>query len=215
MKLNVSNLNKTYQTATDDLQILKNINFTLNEGEWLTILGPSGSGKTTLLQCIAGLLPADEGSVIQYDEFQISDAKDQELQAFRRHQLGFIYQDYKLFDQFHAELNVMLPLVPYQNQDALKSRAQELLEKVHLGDRRHHYPAQLSGGEKQRLAIARALINEPSLLICDEPTGNLDQSNRDQIMDILKELKADGTSVILVTHDRDLMDTGEHTLNLR
>lgn len=212
--LNVKNLSKTYKTTAGDLPILKDIDFTLEEGEWLTIVGRSGSGKTTLLQCVAGLLPADDGSEIQFNDLIINNAKDEELQKFRRETLGFVYQDYKLFDQFNCELNVMLPLLPFEDKEKLKVKAHQLLGKVGLSDRVNHFPAQLSGGEKQRVAIARSLINDPEILICDEPTGNLDAKSRDDVINLLMELNKDGTSVILVTHDQELMDIGEKIIDL-
>lgn len=215
MKLEVRNLSKTYRTAGRELKVLRNINFSLKEGEWLTVIGRSGSGKTTLLKCIAGLLSVDEGSIIRYDHWSIQDGKEEELQAFRRENLGFIYQDYQLFDQFRCELNVMLPLLPFEKKENVREKARSLLEKVHLSDRLEHFPHQLSGGEKQRVAIARALINDPKLLICDEPTGNLDERSRDEIIELLLKLNKEGTSIIFVTHDRDLMELGQQTLQLK
>src|SRR5690625_2030669 len=212
--LNVKSLSKTYKTTAGDLPILKDIDFTLEEGEWLTIVGRSGSGKTTLLQCVAGLLPADDGSEIQFNDLIINNAKDEELQKFRRETLGFVYQDYKLFDQFNCELNVMLPLLPFEDKEKLKVKAHQLLGKVGLSDRVNHFPTQLSGREKQRVAIARSLINDPEILICDEPTGNLDAKSRDDVINLLVELNKDGTSVILVTHDQELMDIGEKIIDL-
>ncbi|SEQ14871.1 ABC transporter ATP-binding protein [Piscibacillus halophilus] len=212
--LNVGRLNKSYLTVSGEISVLKNINFKLDEGEWLTIIGRSGSGKTTLLQCLAGLIPADQDSHIQFEDKLIHEAKEKDLQSYRRNDLGFIYQDYKLFDQFNCELNVMLPLLPFEDKVKLKDKAHHLLQKVNLTERIEHYPSQLSGGEKQRVAIARALINDPKLLICDEPTGNLDQHSRDEVIQLLKELNRTGTSIILVTHDQDLMDIGQQTLEL-
>ncbi|MDF1508946.1 ABC transporter ATP-binding protein [Robertmurraya sp. DFI.2.37] len=214
MQLNVVNLNKTYKTASGEIQILKDITFNLEEGEWITILGRSGSGKTTLLQCLAGLLPPDEGSQIQFSNISISEANEDELQNYRQKYLGFIYQDFKLFPQFNCLLNVMLPLLPFENKNKVKEKALHLLEKVNLSDRLEHFPSQLSGGEKQRIAIARALINDPKLLICDEPTGNLDERSRDEVIQLIVDLNKDGTSVVLVTHDRELMNLGQQILEL-
>ncbi|MGG0720148.1 ABC transporter ATP-binding protein [Robertmurraya massiliosenegalensis] len=214
MLLNVVNLNKTYETVGGELRILKDIKFTLDEGEWLTIIGRSGSGKTTLLQCLAGLLSPDKGSQIQFNNISISASNDDELQGYRQKYIGFIYQDFKLFPQFNCLLNVMLPLLPFEDKNKVKEKALHLLEKVNLSHRVEHFPSQLSGGEKQRIAIARALINNPKLLICDEPTGNLDEKSRDEVIQLLVDLNTDGTSVILVTHDRELMNLGQQTLKL-
>jgi ABC-type lipoprotein export system ATPase subunit len=214
MELEVKNLNKTYKTISGELQVLKNVSFSLEKGDWLTVIGPSGSGKSTLLHCLAGTISPDIGSVINYNQWEIHNPKTEEVQKFRRERLGFVYQDYKLFPQFNVLLNVMLPLIPYEKKEVLMKKAKQLLEKVNLSDRMKHMPGQLSGGEKQRVAIARALINNPDVLNCDEPTGNLDENSRDSIVELLKELNAEGTSIILVTHDRDIMEFGNKKLEL-
>lgn len=214
MEIEVQNLSKTYNTNAGKLPVLKDVSFSLERGEWLTVIGPSGSGKSTLLHCVAGLIVPDPESKITYNQWSLADAKVDEVQAFRRANIGFIYQDYKLFPQFNVLLNVMLPQIPFERKDVLKKRAEQLLERVNLADRIMHMPGQLSGGEKQRVAIARALINRPNLLICDEPTGNLDEKSRNDTMELLKEVNAEGTSVILVTHDRDIMNFGQKTIEL-
>lgn len=215
MELEVKNLSKTYKTISGELPVLKNVSFSLEKGDWLTVIGPSGSGKSTLLHCIAGIISPDAGSVINYNQWQIHNAKNEEVQKFRRERLGFIYQDYKLFPQFNTLLNVMLPLIPYEKKEVLIKKAEQLLERVQLSERMKQMPGQLSGGEKQRVAIARSLINNPDLLICDEPTGNLDEKSRDDIVELLKELNSEGTSIILVTHDRDIMGFGQKKLELQ
>ncbi|MBM7540289.1 ABC transporter ATP-binding protein [Amphibacillus cookii] len=212
MKIVVENLDKTYETTAEQLNILKNVNFAMDQGEWLTIIGPSGSGKSTLLQCIVGITSVDPGSSIRLNNLDIQSASSEEVLTFRRHRIGFIYQDYKLFDQFDALTNVILPLAPYEEKESLNKKGRDLLEKVHLSERIHHMPQQLSGGEKQRVAIARALINDPDLLVCDEPTGNLDEKNRDHIIGILSELNAEGKSIILVTHDKEVISNGQRLM---
>ncbi|WP_096188063.1 ABC transporter ATP-binding protein [Evansella halocellulosilytica] len=215
MKIVVKNVNKTYETSAEKLHILKNIDFSMKSGEWLTIVGPSGSGKSTLLQCIAGINRPDPGSEIVLDDFHIMKSPEEDMLTFRRNNIGFIYQDYRLFEQFDALLNVILPLVPYENKRNLLQKGEELLHLVGLSERMHHMPSQVSGGEKQRVAIARALLNDPSLIICDEPTGNLDEPNRNQIMELLQKLNEKGKSIILVTHDHDILSYGQKTVLLK
>lgn len=214
MILHVSHLSKTYQTAAEELQVLQEISFSVRSGEWLTIIGPSGSGKSTLLHCISGMTKPDKGSSVKYDDWELLTAKEEEQQTFRRKHIGFIYQDYRLFDQFTVLTNTMLPLVPYEAKDVLKEWATALLKQVGLGDRMHHVPSQLSGGEKQRAGIARALINQPAYLLCDEPTGNLDEKNRDRVIELLKELNNGGTNILIVTHDKEMMTHGHQTIEL-
>lgn len=213
LKLHVHNLSKTYETSAETIDVLQDISFQMEHGDWLTIIGPSGSGKSTLLHCIAGIITTNTGDIL-YDEFNIGTVPDEVKRTFRREKLGFIYQDYRLFRQFDTLTNVMLPLMPYQTNRVLKNKAINLLQQVGLGDRLQSMPSQLSGGEKQRVAIARALINDPQYLICDEPTGNLDVGNRDKIIELLQDIHRNGTSIILVTHDLELMELGNQKLTL-
>ncbi|SDZ69194.1 putative ABC transport system ATP-binding protein/lipoprotein-releasing system ATP-binding protein, partial [Evansella caseinilytica] len=173
MTIIVKQLSKTYDTGTETIRVLNRLDLTMEKGTWATVIGPSGSGKSTLLKCVGGLEKPDTGGEITFDGWHLETAKRDELAAFRREKVGFIFQDYKLFEQFTVLDNVMLPLIPYEQQERLKKKAIAILEMLGLDRRLHHYPAQLSGGEKQRTAIARAMINSPGLLICDEPTGNL------------------------------------------
>jgi ABC-type lipoprotein export system ATPase subunit len=215
VNITVKNLNKTYKAGTGDLHILQDIELTLNSGEWLTIVGPSGSGKSSLLHCIAGIEAPDRGSHVQLGDFEINNATVNQIQLFRRNKLGFVYQDYKLFEQFDSLTNVVLPLIPYESKDKLLERGKKLLEKVQLSERMNHMPSELSGGEKQRVAIARAILNDPELLICDEPTGNLDERSRDTVMEVLRNLNKNGKSVILVTHDRDIISKDQRVMSLK
>lgn len=214
MGLHVKNLSKTYHTSAESIDVLQDVSFDLTNGEWLTIIGPSGSGKSTLLHCIAGIVSADKNSDISFDDWNMGTASEKEKRKFRREKLGFIYQDYRLFHQFDALTNVMLPLMPYRKKEQLKEAATDLLNRVGLSERIHAMPTQLSGGEKQRVAIARALINQPNYVICDEPTGNLDKKNRDNVIELLQSVNETGTSIILVTHDLELMNLGNQKLTL-
>ncbi|SDZ68162.1 putative ABC transport system ATP-binding protein [Evansella caseinilytica] len=215
MNIIVEKLTKTYETAAEKLAVLQDVHFSMKSGEWLTVIGPSGSGKSSLLQCIVGIVPPDKGSIIRLDDLHLHEASVEAVLEFRRKRVGFIYQDYKLFNQFDALTNVILPLAPYERKDILYKRGKALLEKVHLAERIHHMPSQLSGGEKQRVAIARALINYPELLICDEPTGNLDEENRDHIIEILHDLNKEGKSILLVTHDKEVISQGQRLMQLQ
>ncbi|MCT8138520.1 ABC transporter ATP-binding protein [Anaerobacillus sp. CMMVII] len=214
MAIVINHLSKEYKTSTEKILVLNGITLTIKNGTWITIVGPSGSGKSTLLKCIGGIEKLDEGSEIIFDDWHLEKAKGDDIPEFRRNKIGFVFQDYRLFDQFTVLDNVMMPMVPYENKLVLQKKAEELLTQFGLHHRRHYFPTQLSGGEKQRTAIARALINSPKLLICDEPTGNLDQKNRDAVLNTLKELHQKGHSILLVTHDQEITFLGDETYRL-
>ncbi len=201
--LAINNLSKTYQSGSRKLTVLDDVNFSIDAGETISIVGPSGSGKTTLLGLCAGLDSASTGSVSLNGENLQSLSEDQ--RAFVRNQhVGFIFQNFQLLPTLTALENVMVPLELKKRKDA-RQKAQELLEKVGLGDRATHYPTQLSGGEQQRVSIARAFANEPKILFADEPTGNLDTETGGMIEDLIFDLnKEQGTTLVLVTHDLEL-----------
>ena len=188
------------QGKNQQIFALSNVDLVINKQEWISILGPSGSGKTTLLNVLAGLHTRFEGTV-EFNGKKYSDFTKEELQQMRRNKIGYIFQDYRLFDQYTVLENVMMPYWPYENKLHLKSKAKEIIGHLGLTERIDALPNELSGGEKQRTAIARALLNEPDVLLCDEPTGNLDEDNRDHILEILKTLNEQGITILLVTHD--------------
>lgn len=194
--------------------VLKEVDLTIKEGEWVSILGPSGSGKTTLLNIMGGLQRPTTGA-IAFRETNYETLSLDEIQAFRRKKIGFIFQHYRLFNQYTVLENVMIPQMPFQRKKEIEKRAKELLTEVQMGHRLNHLPGQLSGGEKQRTAIARALLNEPDVLLCDEPTGNLDGENRDKLLELLKSLNHQGKTIIVVTHDREVAKYGSRELYLR
>jgi putative ABC transport system ATP-binding protein len=201
--LQVRNVSKTYQSAGKTLTVLDTINFKVNAGSTLSIVGPSGSGKTTLLGLCAGLDRASSGSVELHGIALDSLSEDQRAQV-RNKYVGFIFQNFQLLPTLTALENVMVPL-ELRGEKHIKSRALELLEKVGLADRGHHYPAQLSGGEQQRVSLARAFSNQPRILFADEPTGNLDAETSEKIVNLIFELNREaGTTLILVTHDLEL-----------
>lgn len=201
------------KTNANNITIAENLTFTINKGEWISITGRSGSGKTSLLNCLAGFLPPAKGSVI-IDDFKIYELKYHEKQAFRRENIGFIFQDFKLLPQYTVVENIILPLTPYQNREILEQKAVKLMNQLGIDHRLRHFPDQLSGGEQQRVGIARALINQPSILICDEPTGNLDTTSRDQVIAILRELHKKGQTILLATHDYAVAEQGDRYFKL-
>lgn len=214
MHMTLEKVHKSYETNVDHIHVLREINCSIEAGEWLTITGPSGSGKTTLLRCLSAIELVDEGN-ITIGDLQLKTASEDERRNFRRENIGYIFQDFQLFDQFDVLTNVIIPQLPDHDRGELEKRAKELIELVGLTKRLHHMPTQLSGGEKQRVAIARALMNDPQILLCDEPTGSLDVENRNQIIQTLQEIHARGVTIILVTHDPELGKFGDTMYELR
>lgn len=192
--LKISNLTRTY----GEVRALKQIDLTVREGEWLAIMGPSGSGKTTLLNIISGLEAPTSGSVL-IDGVEISGLPEKELARYRREKVGLVFQQFHLIPYLSALENVML--AQYFHSIAAREEAEQALERVGLGHRLDHLPARLSGGEQQRVCIARALINEPQLLLADEPTGNLDEKNEKAVMQLFRDLHRQGMTLVVVTHD--------------
>ena len=203
--LEVKNLTKKYKDGDIEVTALDNVSFSLPEGYDLAILGPSGSGKTTLLQLAGGLDTMTSGDVIVSGQ-SIKDMSDSEISDFRNKTMGFIFQMINLHDFFTAKENVMLPmLVEGMDRDDADAKALKLLERVGLSHRANHLPRQLSGGEQQRVAVARALANDPKIIFADEPTGKLDKTNSLMVIEILEGLSKDkGMSVIMITHDENI-----------
>ncbi|SEQ98769.1 putative ABC transport system ATP-binding protein/macrolide transport system ATP-binding/permease protein [Piscibacillus halophilus] len=212
--IKIKNVTKSYQLNKEKVHVLRGIDFEVASGDWLTITGPSGSGKTTLLKVLSGIEQPDEGSIMIGD-FHISEGSEEERRNFRRDNIGYIFQDFQLFEQFNLLLNVMIPLLPYEKKEQIEKKAKEILANVNLSHREKHRPAMVSGGEKQRTAIARSLINRPNILLCDEPTGNLDVDSRNHVMSILKDLQKEEITIILVTHDTELSTYGNHLFEMR
>lgn len=198
--LSVDQVSKVYQSGSRKLTVLDHVNFQVGPGESIAIVGPSGSGKTTLLGLCAGLDKATTGS-ISLNGHAMEKLSEDERAFIRNQHVGFIFQNFQLLPTLTALENVMVPLELKKRKDA-KQKAMELLTQVGLADRATHYPSQLSGGEQQRVSIARAFANEPKILFADEPTGNLDTETGEMIEDLIFNLnKALGTTLILVTHD--------------
>ena len=189
-----------------DLHALSHVNLTVNEGEWLSIMGPSGSGKTTMLNIIGCMDTPSEGSVV-LDGADISRETAANLTKIRRDKIGLIFQQFHLISYLSALENVMVAQYYHSMPD--EKEAMEALEKVGLGQRAHHLPTQLSGGEQQRVCIARALINSPRILLGDEPTGNLDEENERIVVDIFHRLHDEGVTLVVVTHDPEVGDVAQ------
>lgn len=212
--LKVSNLTKTYKSGEASLTVLHDVSFEVIRGASCSIVGPSGSGKTTLLGLCAGLDNPSSGSVM-LNGIVLDKLSEDEKAKVRNQHIGFIFQNFNLLPTLTALENVMIPL-ELQNRPHPRKRAMELLEKVGLSDRVKHYPAQLSGGEQQRVSIARAFANEPAILFADEPTGNLDGETGATIENLILELnKTAGTTLIMVTHDLDLAKRTDRVITMK
>ncbi|MCX6218900.1 ABC transporter ATP-binding protein [Spirosoma sp.] len=212
--LRVENLTKTYSSGGQDLTVLHGVNFTLEPGDTFSIVGPSGSGKTTLLGLCAGLDRSSSGSVYLND-VRLDTLNEDQRAAIRNQYVGFIFQNFQLLPTLTALENVMVPLELRGEKGAAKA-AQALLERVGLGKRGHHYPTQLSGGEQQRVSLARAFANRPKLLFADEPTGNLDADTSATVVDLLFELNREaGTTLVLVTHDMELAARTQRVIRIK
>ena len=198
------------------LEVLNGIDLTIGKGEVVSIVGPSGAGKTTLLQIIGTLDRPDSGRVL-FDGIDVSVYKEKQLSAFRNSHIGFVFQFHQLLPEFSAVENVMMPaLIQGTSMSEARRRAMEMLEYLRLTDRATHKPAELSGGEKQRVAVARALVNRPQVILADEPSGSLDTHNKEELHRLFFDLRNElGQTFIIVTHDETLAATTDRTIRLR
>ena len=215
--LTAKNITKSYQEGKNTTQVLNNLDISIHSGERIAIVGTSGSGKSTLLHILGGLDVPSSGEVWLHGQL-INQLNETQRGELRNKHLGFIYQFHHLLAEFTAIENVAMPLLLRQEVPIAEARAQSvaLLEKVGLGHRLSHRPGELSGGERQRVAIARALVTKPSLILADEPTGNLDYANAHGVFDILSELQQDfNTALLMVTHDRQLAKLADKQLALQ
>ena len=212
--LNIQNVQKTYQSAGRTLTVLDNINFSVEAGSTMSIVGPSGSGKTTLLGLCAGLDRSSSG-VIELNNIRLDDLNEDQRAQVRNQYVGFIFQNFQLMPTLTALENVMVPL-ELRGEKKIKAIALDLLDKVGLADRGHHYPSQLSGGEQQRISLARAFSNKPKILFADEPTGSLDAETSERIIELMFGLnKEAGTTLVLVTHDTDLASKTQRIIRIK
>lgn len=212
--LSVKEVGKTYESAGKSLTVLQRISFDVEAASTVSIVGPSGSGKTTLLGLCAGLDRVSEGSIV-LNGICLDELGEDDRAAVRNQYVGFVFQNFQLLPTLTALENVMVPL-ELRGDSGSQSRALELLDKVGLADRRHHYPLQMSGGEQQRVSIARAFSNSPRILFADEPTGNLDAETSDTIERLLFNLNTDmGTTLVLVTHDMELAFKTQRVIRMK
>ena len=209
-------LAKSYRRGVAITEVLKDVSFTIRRGEFVAVMGPSGCGKSTLLNLL-GFLDRPDGGTYRFEGADLSGADDATLSAVRNRRIGFVFQQFHLLDRVTALDNVTLPLL-YADDDADDAagggaaRARRSLAMVGLENREDHFPAELSGGEQQRVAVARALINDPAMILADEPTGNLDAKSGNGILDMLRTLADQGRTIVLVTHDRAVANRADRTL---
>lgn len=211
--LELENINKEFLLGKTKVHILKDVTLRVKRGEFVAIMGASGSGKSTLLNIIGGLDQPTSGSY-KLDGQLINGLSDNELSRIRNKKLGFVFQSFNLLSYYTAQKNVEVSL-SYQNRSDRAQIAKQLLERVGLGHRLHHKPAEMSGGEKQRIAIARALSTNPELILADEPTGALDSKSGEQIMGMFRELHEEGKTIIMVTHDRSIGEEAERIITFK
>jgi putative ABC transport system ATP-binding protein len=212
--LNLQQVSKTYKSGSRVLAVLDNVSFAVQAGSALSIVGPSGSGKTTLLGLCAGLDRSSSGNV-ELQHMQLEVLNEDQLASVRNKYVGFIFQNFQLMPTLTALENVMVPL-ELRGEKKVRARSMDLLDKVGLADRSHHYPAQLSGGEQQRVSIARAFANRPRILFADEPTGNLDAETSGKIVNLIFDLnKEAGTTLLLVTHNAELAARTQRIIHLK
>ena len=211
----VEDVHKSYLMGKEAEPALRGVSLEIARGEFVCLMGPTGSGKTTLLNIVGGLDDASRGHVIVAGENLVA-LSENALASLRLHKMGFVFQNYNLLANFTAQENVESPMVLARTaRRTRRERAQQLLERVGLGDRTHHYPSELSGGQQQRVAIARALANDPPILIADEMTGDLDSETGFAIMELVTQLNKDGMTVVFVTHDPRMADYAGRIIELR
>ncbi|MBT2286758.1 ABC transporter ATP-binding protein [Paenibacillus polymyxa] len=212
--LKTINLCKTYGNAETKVDALKEVNLSVNQGEFVAIVGASGSGKSSLLHLLGGVDEPTQGQVI-IDNTDLYSQSELELALFRRRKIGFIFQSYNLIPVLTTEENITLPML-LENKKVDKSYIEELLDVLGLSDRRKHLPSQLSGGQQQRTAIGRALINKPSIILADEPTGNLDSQHSKEIVDLLTfSVKKYNQTLIMITHDLNIAQKADRVLSIK
>lgn len=211
--IKVNNLTKIYKQAGEDIYALNDVSFSVNKGEFIAVVGSSGSGKSTLIHTI-GCVDNPTDGTIEIDGVDVSNLDESALTIFRRRQIGLVYQFYNLIVTLDVKDNIQIPIL-LDNKEVNESYYEELLERFEIKERETHLPSELSGGQQQRVAIARALMNNPSILLLDEPTGNLDKENSLEIMKLIKEShKAFNQTIVLITHDEEVANMADRIIKL-
>lgn len=213
--IEVKQIKRDFPLGESIIHVLKGIDLEIKKGEYVALMGPSGSGKSTLMNLLGCLDTPTSGSYVLNGQ-DVSNLTDDELAEIRNKEIGFVFQTFNLLPRTTALDNVALPMIyaGYSKEDRHK-RAEEVLQQVGLGDRMDHHPNQLSGGQRQRVAVARALVNKPSIILADEPTGNLDSKTSVEIMNLFNEIHSQGNTVILVTHEEDIAENAHRIIRLR
>ena len=213
--IQVKNVHKSYDLGETLVHALRGVSFSIEEGEFVSIMGPSGSGKSTLMNIVGCLDTPSEGTYLLKDR-NVGNLDEEQLAGIRNEQIGFVFQKFQLLPRSSALENVALPLkYASVKQSERLIRAEEVLDKVGLTNRLTHKPTELSGGEQQRVAIARALVNSPSILFADEPTGNLDSKTGDQVLQIFKDLNKKGQTIVVITHEREIAKQSQRTITIK
>jgi putative ABC transport system ATP-binding protein len=208
------NLTKVFRTELVETTALHQVNFEVKKGEFVAIMGPSGCGKSTLLN-ILGLLDHPNSGSYYFDGIEVSRFSENQRTGLRKGNVGFVFQSFNLIDDLNVFENVELPLIALNtSRNRRKKMVDEILEKMQVGHRKEHFPRQLSGGQQQRVAVARALITGPKLILADEPTGNLDSHNGEQVMQLLEQLNVEGTTIVMVTHSLNHAERAHRVVNL-
>ncbi len=214
MKIQIKNLEKVFRTELVETVALNSIDMEVKEGEFVAIMGPSGCGKSTLLN-ILGLLDNPTSGSYELDGHEVATLKEKERTNYRKGKIGFIFQSFNLIEELNVEENIALPLnYLHISSSEKKRRVQEIMQRVNISHRAKHFPNQLSGGQQQRVAIARAVIANPGLILADEPTGNLDSKNGQEVMELLSELNREGTTIVMVTHSQKDSTYAHRIINL-
>lgn len=213
--IDLKDISKMYLVGDEEVRALDHATMHIDKGEFVSIIGPSGSGKSTLMNIIGCLDIADAG-IYMLDHIPIEDYTENELAQIRNEKIGFVFQSFNLIQKLTAEENIELPLI-YQGvkREERKVRVQEAIQRVGLEKRAKHLPTELSGGQQQRVAIARAIVTKPSLILADEPTGNLDSKTGEEIMDIFRELHKQGNTIVLITHDDEVAKQASRSIHIR
>ncbi len=212
--IQLHDLSKVYRTADIETTALNAVNLEIDAGEFIAIMGPSGCGKSTLLN-VLGMLDTPTSGTYRFLEQVVSGRSERELASVRKANIGFIFQSFNLIDELSVRENVMLPLL-YQKVPAAEREqtVREVLERVNIAHRADHRPQQLSGGQQQRVAVARAVVTSPKLILADEPTGNLDTTNGEEVLNLLNQLNEEGTTIVMVTHDQSHADHASRIVNM-